>query len=447
MNGATPRKGARARRSSNVLTLKQSRYPKEDGDLRPTFKAERIEVPGSPRRVLRAALLADLDATALRAVQGAARVARCPSRVLEPLEAGDVAAARTELRRWLRGSERTDGRLDVDAALWRASERARRCASTYRVYREAGHGLHAVEHRCRARVCQACARRAMRAALGRWRPLFAVPVNQGHTLSFVTLTPASGVAEDGAAVRKFLRSVAKFADMLRRGRPSWGIAPRSWVAGVRALELVPRKVGGFSHAHLVVVRKSYVPFGLHLAKLQDKLRTNESAVTFKDYGMRAAARAAGLGEVIDVKDVTTEHEGEGACAVEAYMGKVEAYMGKVDGKAEERASWDGRSDLQRALRGVRLVEGFGDARGLFGGPDQVTRVRAGVECAPWSLVGSYDPEDPETWDTLPDGSAVVDGPELVVTRRTTYRADTLERWRAWCDVDALRARMRIGEPA
>jgi hypothetical protein len=162
--------------------------------------------------------------------------------------------------------------------------------------------------------------------------------------------------------------------------------------------------------------------------------------------MRACARAAGLGEVLDVQDVTTEADADGATAVETYMAKVEAYMAKVEGKtAKGKApgTWEGRDDLQRAMRGRRLVEGFGDARGLFGGPDEVRRVRAGVPCGEWALVGTYDPADPDTWGVLPTGAAMLDGADLTITRRTTYRTDTLERWRAWCDVDRLRERMRI----
>ena len=213
--------------SSNVLTTKQSRYPKDDDDLRPSFERERIEVPGSPRAVLRAALDAgDLSPVEVAAVAGAARVAKCPARVRDPLREGRLDAARNELRTWLKPPA-ARSRLDVEVALWRARDRAAKCATTYRVYAEAGHGLHAVEHRCRARVCVTCARRAMRAALSRWRVLFAAPVRTGYVASFVTLTPPVAVAETGDDVRKLLRAVARFADMLRRGRPSWGIPARS----------------------------------------------------------------------------------------------------------------------------------------------------------------------------------------------------------------------------
>ena len=95
------------------------------------------------------------------------------------------------------------------------------------------------------------------------------------------------------------------------------------------------------------------------------------------------------------------------------------------------------------MRGARLVEAFGDARGLLGGPDETTRTRDGEPCEPWTLEGTYDPADPDTWGILPDGIGVVDGPEVTIDRRTYYRRDTLDTWRGWCDVDALVAGMRL----
>ena len=225
--------------------------------------------------------------------------------------------------------------------------------------------------------------------------------------------------------------------------PRYGIAPRSWVAGVRAFELVPREDGGFSHAHLLVIRRAWVPFGKALANMPQEPRP-------EDLGTRALLRSLGLGEVMRYDDVTTDRDGEGATAVEAYMGKVEAYMGKLEkgDDTSSRRTWAGRSDLQRAMRGARLVEAFGDARGLLGGPDETSRTRDGVPCAPWVLEGTYDPADPLTWSVLPDGVAVEDGPEVTIDRRTYYRQDTLDTWREWCDVDALVAGMRLdGRPA
>ena len=413
---------------------------KPDTCAGPVRTRSRRMVPGTPRAVLRAAV----DGEDVRGddVAAAARVARCPLRVREAWEAvaaGDAtirADARRMLREWLNPppSSRV---VDIDHALARALERAEQCGTTFRVFSEAGVGMHAIPAPCRARVCVTCQRRALRAVLDRWRPLFAAPVRTGYVASFVTLTNARTV--DGPeAVGKFLRALGRFVYAMREGVPRFGIAPRSWVAGVRAFELVPREDGGFSHAHLLVIRRAWVPFGKALANMPADPRP-------EDLGTRALLRSLGLGEVMRYDDVTTDRDGEGATAVESYMGKVESYMGKVEkGNGEGAArTWAGRSDLQRAMRGARLVEAFGDARGLLGGPDETSRTRDGVPCAPWVLEGTYDPADHATWSVLPDGIAVDDGPEVTVDRRTYYRQDTLETWREWCDVDALVAGMRL----
>jgi len=404
----------------------------------PTRTRSRRMVSGTPRAVLRAGAQGlGVDAGDVAA---AARVARCPRRVVDAWEAvanGEEAlrnAARRELAAWLDPAPSTR-LVDVDHALARALARAEQCGETFRVFSEAGVGLHAVPAPCKARVCASCQRRALRAVLDRWRPLFAAPVRPGYVVSFVTLTSTRTV--DGPeAVARFTRALGRFVYAMREGVPRFGIEPRSWVAGVRAFELVPRVDGGFGHAHLLVVRRAFVPFG----KASANLPPNPSP---SDLGTRALLRSLGLGEVMRYDDVTTDRDGEGATAVESYMGKVESYMGKVEKGDGTARTWSGRSDLQRAMRGVRLVEAFGDARGLLGGPDATTRTRNGEPCAPWTLEGTYDPADPDTWHVLPGGVAVDDGPEVTVDRRTYYRADTLDTWREWCDVDALVAGMRL----
>jgi len=413
---------------------------KPDTCTGPKRARSRRLVPGTPRAVLRAAV----EGLGVGAddVAAAARVARCPQRVRDAWEAvaaGDEtirADAERQLGSWLNPSP-SSRIVDVDHALAKALARAEACGQTYRVFREAGVGLHAVPAPCRARVCASCQRRALRAVLDRWRPLFAAPVRSGYVVSFVTVTSTRTV--DGPeAVAKFTRALGRLVYAMREGVPRFGIEERSWVAGVRAFELVPRVDGGFGHAHLLVVRRAFVPFG----KAQVNLPPDPSP---SDLGTRALLRSLGLGEVVRYDDVTTDRDGEGATAVESYMGKVESYMGKVEkGNGEAAArTWAGREDLQRAMRGARLVEAFGDARGLLGGPDETTRTRNGEPCAPWTLEGTYDPADPDTWSVLPDGVAVEDGPEVTIDRRTYYRRDTLDAWRAWCDVDALVAGMRL----
>jgi len=404
----------------------------------PTHKRSRRMVPGTPRAVLRRSTGEGVTVADVADVLAAGRVARCPRRVLDAWsfygstgEADALAAAQAETAGWL-SPPRSGKRVDVDLSLAKARARADVCGDLVRVFHEAGHGFHAIPERCKARVCFACQRRALRRTLDRWRPLFAVPVLPGYVVSFVTVTSTRTV-ETAVDLGRYMKALGRLVYAMREGVPRFGIPPRSWVAGVRMLELVPRASGGFSHAHLLVVRRAFYPFG----KASANLPANP---TPEELGMRALLRSLGMGEVCRVDDVTTEHEGEGATRVEAYMGKVEKYMGKVEkGEAGEDVhyTWAGRDDLQRATRGARLVEAFGDARGLLGGPDEVERTRDGEACGAWELRGVYNPADPDTWGALPGGVAVEDGPEVTVTRRTYYRADTLDGWRSWADVDAL----------
>lgn len=411
---------------------------KPDACKGPTRARSRRLVPGTPRAVLRAAV-EGLDVAA-DDVAAAARVARCPSRVRDAWDAvaagnaGVVEHARRELSSWLFPAPSTK-LVDVDHALAKALARAEQCGQTYRVFREGGVGLHAVPAPCRARVCVTCQRRALRGVLDRWRPLFGAPVLPGYVASFVTVT-SPGTVSSPDAVARFTKRLGRFVYSMREGVPRFGIEARSWVAGVRAFEIVPRVDGGFAHAHLLVIRRAWVPFGKALANMPANPLP-------EDLGTRALLRSLGLGEVVRYDDITTDRDGAGATAVESYMGKVESYMGKVEKGDGAPRTWAGRDDLQRAMRGARLVEAFGDARGLLGGPDETTRTRDGEPCEPWTLEGTYDPADPDTWSILPDGIGVVDGPEVTIDRRTYYRRDTLDTWREWCDVDALVAGMRL----
>lgn len=411
----------------------------------PAHARRRSMVPGAPRSVLRRATGDGVTVADVADVRAAARVARCPKRIVEAWEryeasgtALELEAAQRSTAAWLR-PDRVGRPVDVEHALAKARARAEQCGQVLRVFREEGHGLHAIPEACKARVCAACQRRALRRTLDRWRPLFAAPVRPGFVVSFVTVTSTATVS-DAAGVSKYVRALGRLVYAMREGVPRFGIAPRSWVAGVRALEIVPRQDGGFSHAHLLVVRRQFVPFGKATANLPPNPTPN-------DLGFRALLRSLGMGEVCRVDDVTAADEGEGATRVERYMSKVERYMGKVEGDTGAALTWAGREDLQRATRGTRLVEAFGDARGLLGGPDEVTRTRDGQACGAWTLAGIYDPDDPETWHTLPGGVAMDDGEEVTVTRRTYYRADTLEAWDEWADVSALTRGLRMVEGA
>lgn len=423
-------------------------------------------MPGSPRAVLRTACDAVASPTEARIVALAARIARCPRDIVEGWEAVEAAVvaggpvptpadageqvvlwhrAVAWTRRWLYPDppERPEDPRRVETQLRKAVGNAERCGVCAAVFTEAD----AVQVQlfpalCNTRCCLACMRRRLRAVVARWAPLYAAPVRPGYQLSFLTVGSVGGV-ETRSGVRLYLRQLGRLAVYMRRGHRRYGIPPGSWVGGLRALEVVPRPVGGFNHAHLAVVRAAFYPYGIHAAALP-------TAPSPEQLGFRALLRSLGLGEVFDDARVTTASDGSAAIA--DYVSKVGKYMAKVEGESsateDSGRTWEGRLDLQRAMRGIRILQPFGACQGLLGGPDRNIRKRARVPLGALNRIGLYDPEDPDTWDKVPPDvrGLYLDecDPELrgdadEVTTRTYYREDTLQSWDPWCDVARLRA--------
>lgn len=422
----------------------------------PTFARRRSEVPGSPRALLREAMGAVPDPRVARLAAEAAEVAKVPAvrdawTAAEDGTAEAWMAAADATRRWLRPPP-PESKMDLEVALRKAMMRSQQCGTCQRVYEEDGtQRVYLAAMRCRARCCLDCLRKALKATTNRWAPLFAAPVRPGWRASFVTVGNRQPVRDRGELGR-YVRKLGDLLRYMREGLPSCGIAPRSWVAGLRALEVVPRAAGGFAHAHLLVICRDFWPYGLH----EEELRKLAHPTT-KDRGFRALLRQLGIGEVF--RDDKIEPGGADPCA--NYMAKIERYISKVERADDPTATsgaddlaampWDGREDLQRAMRGARLLESWGDARGLLGGPDRMHRARNGTDCGRLVLRGIYDPADEATWGTLVQrdpttgeryyGVADEDGPETTITRETSYTTDTLESWREWCDVDTLRAKL------
>lgn len=496
-------------------------YPKQLGGQAlnqdksgPTFTRSRRVVPGPPRAVLRSVLV-DEPGPASEAEDASAAAAVLGQRALSEswASAADPTAEDTERAlRWAGAVERTRAYLSArervergpDAEVRRLVEaakrirrmardersqvaemearllgedarepmrsarvaravavsmvKAKRCGECQRVFEEEGReGFFLAAMRCNSRACIDCLRRRMRRTFDRWALLFAVTLLVGYRASFVTIGSVRAV-ESGADVRGYLRRLGTVLRAMREGDKGAGIEPRTWVAGLRALEVVPRQAGGFGHAHLLVVCRSWWPYGLSLAKLREaaakggtwpddpvKLGAalrDTGVVRPVDLGFRHILRRAGCGEVFDDEPVTSAGE---MGAATSYMKKIERYMGKIEsdapGGAEElgRMTWGGREDIQAAMRGVRLVDVFGDARGALGGPDRMTRSGPDGPCGPLRSIGVYDPADPETWHLLPSEGAIEAGPETSIDRRTFYVGPVLERWAEWADVDALRA--------
>ena len=469
----------------------------------PVYRRSRPEVPGSPRAVLRAVVDGVARPTDALHIAGAAKVAGCSARTVarwlelheHVTRAGEVptpedAGAQVQLwlslvddlRAFLAPSE-GEGLTEEEriAAAEKALQRAERCGCTAAVFREtdAAGRLFIAAPRCDTRACLVCQRRRLRRVVSRWAPLLRAPLVGGHHLAFVTVGSLAPVT-DRAALGHYTRALGTLVKLMRRGRQSYGIEPGSWRAGTRALELVPRPEGGYSHAHLLVVRADYIPYGLHWTHLHraacpvvtewsrrgggapppDRWPCPSCAADPAPHqlGMRALLRSLGLGEVF--RDDTVGKGEEDTAA--AYTEKIERYIRKVEGgegtsgAAADLAAltWEGRRDLQVMMRGARLMEGWGDARGLLGGPDVLRRTRGGVLCAPLARVGLYDPSDEATWDRVPEGwrglypeeirglvAGDGAGDEPDVDRVTYYRTDTLETWRPWCDVDTLRVRL------
>lgn len=479
------------------------------------YVRERRELPGSPRSLLREAARAEAapewgDRVALVATWAGApaRVRDAFARAAERANADDVdaafvawsAAAELALD-WLRGSDGPATERDLDAALERAvsaAERCGRCGRWWGMENERGEtAARLVVDRCNTRACLACTRGRLRKVADRWAPLFAAPVRDGYRVSFVTVGSLGTIA-DRADVYGYLRRVGRLVGYMREGAPAFGIQPGAWVAGLRALELMPRASGGWSHVHLTVVRAGFYAYGRHLlpglksgeralhrpeCELVAKGRAEGwrvdddrwnawpcsgcgAAPSPADLGFRGLLRHLGMGEVF--KDDRVTQGGDGARAVAAYVAKLERYISKVcDGEAAEpgaesgaavagRLTWGGRRDILAAMRGARLLQPFGDALGLLAGPDETRLYEHGARIRVVAREPRvYDPTDERTVDVLGvwrdyAGSPVGEIPasdrpdDRKVERVTRYRGDTLQKWARWCDTDALRSGMFVG---
>lgn len=432
----------------------------------PEYVRERREVPESPRAALRVACGTVGTADDALTAAAVAEVAGAPRRIVERWRAvgdddtdGWLHAAR-DTRAWLRPEEPDDPEApDVERALTRAiaaAERCGRCGMVVPLDVGDGGGLvnRLLPMRCNTRACLECTRVRLRRVMDRWAPVFGAPVRKGYHLAFVTIGSTSPVTT-AVQVKRYLRGIGRVVRVMREGSRAFGIPPRSWVAGVRAAEVVPRAVGGFGHVHLAVVRAAFYPYGLHERKLP-------MDPTPDQLGLRGLLRSIGAGEVFKDETVTSgsDDPADGARAVAKYMGKVARYMSKVSGELDQEAvadtaaalTWDGRRDILSAMRGVRLVQPFGDALGLLAGPDRVRMTEYELPVRMMDRGTMYDPIDPDTWGHLgPDavygGLAVEDiplaaRPDWRRTERVThYRADTLATWGSWCDVGLLKRAM------
>ena len=443
------------------------------------YARHRRELPGSARAKLREAMEAPPEVGAGRAVAACAGWAGAPRRVVDAWAAVDElggnpevpwAMAADETRRWLRPPESDAEPADVELRLTRAVEAAERCGRCGRWWGvEVGEGStlerRLLAERCNTRACLSCTRARLGKVVDRWAPLYAAPVRPGYRLSFVTIGSVGRITTK-ADVMGYLRRIGRVCRVMREGSPKYGIPARSWVGGLRALEVMPRPDGGWSHVHLAVVRADFYPYGLHAGKLP-------AAPTPEQLGFRGMLRDVGCGEVFRDDRVTTATDpNDPVGPLGKYMKKLERYMKKVcpegEGDGPESAAsvagaltWQGRRDVLAAVRGVRLLQPFGDCLGLLGGPDRVRlfeegkRVKLAVREAEL-----YDPTDRETFPVLGEwegygGTVVEDMPPAArpdgrrVERSTYYRGDVLESWRPWCDVDRLRAGMltpvRLGE--
>lgn len=377
---------------------------------------------------------------------------------------GDVAAEVDAAARacewsadWLRPPGAGPGRqLDIREALDRAEGRMDRCGEVGAVSREGRHGhVYLSPRRCRARACIPCARRAMRRAFERFTPLFATAPRAGWAARFVTVGSADAV-HTSADLRGYLRRVGRLVKVMREGSPARCIPARSWVGGLRALELLPRAEGGYAHVHLYVIRSATrYAYGYSTKRLEEHPE-------LLNVGVRRVLRDLGLsGGMVGPGEVWREEVvRDGADKVASYMAKVASYMAKVaPDDADATASGWARRDIQETLRGARLVQGFGDAYRCFAGPDRTERSRDGRAAPRLRQLGRYDPRwgnapltdtDADAWEQLAEAGGTVaadlapdfEAPEVTVRRVTRYRTDTLDGWREWSDIDAVRAGWR-----
>lgn len=452
--------------------------------LGPERRRERRSCPGSAREALRAAVDAPPSRDGAAEAHAAATIARLPRATVaawdEALRAALVddayRRAATLTRAWLRPSV---GEGLTEDERERRLERALQAAEGCCARADGGRGRQVVldeegtarryvhDELCGTRACLPCARRRLRRAIDRWSVVVRAPLRPGYVAAFITIGSV-GAVRDRTDVRRYLGRLGRLWRGVTEGIPRYGLPPRTWVGGLRALELCPRAEGGWAHCHLYAIRRDYYPYGLSEAALFGRYLTGQERNAFaclspgslghereharltraivrdradpEDLGLRALLRRLGIGEVFRDDVVSTADDAD---PIGSYLAKIERYVGKIekdDGSIAD-ASWEGRVDLQRTMRGARLIEPWGAVRGLLGGPDEVwrettaDRVRRGA----LSRVGVYDPADRSTWRYLPDGIADEAGPELTSVRRTWYREDTLETWRPWCDVDRLRA--------
>lgn len=422
----------------------------------PNYLRTRREVPGSPRALLRAVVEQVPAAELAQEAHYAAGALGLSGVAAEWLRARDLHGE--DISAWMAAADRTRAYLsrssgpadpvDVAERVAKAMARASTCSTCHTVYSEEGRpGLYLAAMGCDTRACLKCLRKRLKRTSERWGPLFAALPREGYRASFVTLTSTAPVV-GRAAVMAYLRRLGRVIRGMREGEPRFGIAARSWVAGLRSLEVVPRPSGGFAHAHLVVFCRAFWPYGLFSARVEE-LRAKGERVAPADLGFRALCRAAGIGEVFQDDPMTTADEMD---AAGLYMRKLERYLRKVEQDADESVAdqasgaaalegmpWAGRADIQETMRGVRLMESFGDARGVLCGPDKLHRTRDGAKCGRLVRHGIIDPNDPSTFSLLPGGVFEPDpGPEVTIDRRTLYRSDTLDTWNEWCDVPRLR---------
>lgn len=365
----------------------------------------------------------------------------------------------------------------AERAIAKAKHRAEECRTCGGLLYDAARGdTWDVVWRCDTRWCLDCLRAAMSRTMERWFPLFKAKLLPGFVMEMFTVG-AWGWARNREDQGEYMGRLGDLARRMRRGVKDCAIPKRAWVGGLRTVECVPKEGKWWTHAHLVIVRQAFYAYGLSLTKMADKYRPGQpltdaeeraKAVAYgyraakntgeeraaasiralvasaspEDRGAREVMRRCGLGEVGRHDVLSTEDDAD---AAGAYLRKIERYLKKVEkGSGEDGGegtcqgyAWTGRQDIQRAMRGRRLVEAFGDIRGALAAPP-VTEVFYDGEPMDLRTVGAWDYSDPSTY-----GAAVVargDEEHLSRIRRQSYALDVVERWNTWADVGALVAR-------
>lgn len=387
-----------------------------------------------------------------------------------------------------------------ERALRQSQHRAEECGTCGAVVVDVPSGtVWDVPWRCNTRWCLACLRASLRRTVSRWWALFVADIAEGYTLEMFTVG-AWGYAHNAVDTGEYLRRLGRLCRMMRRGVVGCAIPPRSWTAGLRTVECVPKGPGSwYVHAHVIVARRAFYPYGLSLRRLAERYRPDapltdaeeravavayghraartlaeeEAAASVRalvelaepsDLGMRECLRRCGVGEVGRHDILSTAGDADKAAA---YLQKVQRYMEKVERDGEGKSSaggdevpaglaWSGRYDIQRALRGRRLVQPFGDLRGALVAPER-TELRYQGYGMELRTLGSWDYSDAHSYLTggrlvdeapsdLPPGEGtgarrLVDEAEVLRIRRTWYARDVVDTWASWCDVGALVERM------